>query len=138
MSITVKKVDYFYVKIGDRAGQGYKILSALQQNNVDLFAFTAFPSGKAQAQLDFFPKDSASLISAAKAAKLKLVGPKKAFLVQGEDRAGTIAELHKTLADAKISVYAANGVADGQGRFGYVFWVKPKNYDAVVKAVGAL
>lgn len=137
MGVTIKKVDYFYVKVGDRPGQGYKVLSLLREKVVDLVAFTAFPSTRGQAQLDFIPKDPAKLQTVAADAKIKLFGPKKAFLVQGEDRPGAIADLHKKLADAKINVYAGNGVADGTGRFGYIFWVKPKRFDDAAKVLGA-
>lgn len=137
MAVTVRKVDYFYVKVGDKPGQGYKIISLLKENEIDLVAFTAFPSARGQAQLDFIPKDPARLQSVAASARIKLTGPKKAFLVQGEDRVGAIAELHKKLADARINVYAGNGVADGTGRFGYIFWVKPKKFDEAAKVLGA-
>lgn len=136
MTETVTRQEYFYAEVGSRPGQGYRILSTLQKIGVDLLAFTAFPSGRGQAQLDFFPKDSSKLIRAAEEARIKLVGPKKAFLVQGNDNIGALSEIHRKLADAKVNVYAANGVTDGQGRYGYVIWVKPKHFEDAAKALG--
>jgi hypothetical protein len=33
-------------------------------------------------------------------------------------------------------VHAANGVVDGKGRFGYIFWVKEDHYEEAAIALG--
>src|SRR5438093_6774951 len=55
--------------------------------SVNLMAFSGFPSGR-RAQLDFFPADAAAFKAVAKANRWKLVGPKRGFLVQGDDQIG--------------------------------------------------
>ena len=59
MSNSLRKVDYFYVMIPNRAGEGAKILGGLAAAGVNLLAFSGFPSGR-KAQLDLMPEDSAS------------------------------------------------------------------------------
>src|SRR3989454_6191545 len=56
------------------------------------------------------PADPAAFRAAAAAAKWKLKGPKKGFLVQGDDRVGAVAEVLGRLAAAKINVTATDAV----------------------------
>jgi hypothetical protein len=44
---------------------------------------------------------------------------------------------YKKLADAKISVTAADAVSAGKGRFGMLLWVKPKDYARTARILGA-
>ena len=37
---------------------------------------------------------------------------------------------------ASVNVYAATGVADGRGSFGYVIYVRPEQYNSAVAALG--
>ena len=135
MADTIKAVDYFYVKVGNKPGEGRRLLEHLSEKGVNLVAFTAFPAGADQAQLDFFPESAEQLQSAAADANLALVGPKKAFLIQGEDRIGALHEHHLKLANAGVNVYAANGVCAGKGRFGFILWVKPEDFAKAEKAL---
>jgi hypothetical protein len=41
------------------------------------------------------------------------------------------------LADAGINVTAADAVSAGQGRYGMILWVKPRDYTRAAKALGA-
>lgn len=61
-----------------------------------MLAFSGFPKGR-RPQLDFVPADPAAFKQAAKRAKWKVVGPKRGFLVQGDDRVGAVAELLERL-----------------------------------------
>jgi hypothetical protein len=103
---------------------------------VNLIAFTAFPRGAGRSQLDFIPEDAEILKAAAAEVNVDLVGPKRAFLVQGEDKVGAIVELHYRLTNSGISVLAANGVSAGTGGFGYVLWVKSEDYDRAAVTLG--
>ncbi len=136
MAETVRKVEYFYATVSDKPGEGRRLLEHLSEKGVNLVAFTAFPIGGDQAQLDFFPENPEQLQKAAADAGITLVGPKKAFLIQGEDRVGALHEHHLKLSNAGINVHAANGVCNGSGRFGYVLWVKPEDYEAAARALG--
>ena len=136
MSDTLRKVDYFYVMLPNRAGQGAKIAAGLAAEGVNLLAFSAFPSGR-EAQLDLMPEDSAKLKRAAKKLGLKLSKRKSGFLCQGDDRVGAMTRVLAKLAGAKINVIAIDAVTSGKGRFGAIFWVKPKAVAKAGKLLGA-
>src|SRR5262249_34883234 len=79
MADTIRVVEYFYVETPNTPGVGAAMLTTLRDARVNLLAFSGFPSGR-RAQIDFVPEDAAAFRAAAKAAKWKVVGPKKAFL----------------------------------------------------------
>ena len=136
MADTVKQVQYFYVEVADKPGEGARLLSLFKEAGVNLRAFSGFPQGR-RAQIDFIPADPAAFRVAARKAKLKLVGPKTGFLVQGEDQVGAVAELMAKLAEAKINVTACDAVAAGEGRYGAILWVKPPDVQKVARLLGA-
>lgn len=135
MSDTVRKVDYFYVVLPDKPGEGAKVLSALAAEGINLLAFSAFPSAR-KSQLDLVPEDSAAFKVAAKKLKLKLSPRKAGFLLQGDDRVGAMNETLDKLASAKINVTAMDAIASGSGRYGAIFWVKPEAVARAAKALG--
>lgn len=137
MSDTVTLVEYYYTMVPDKVGEGARILGALWAAGVNLLAFTGFPEGRG-VQLDFVPADAGAFVAAAKAAKVKLSRPKKAFLISGDDRPGAMADVHAKLAAAKVSVTAADAVTAGMGRFGAILWVKPKDVKKAAAALGVM
>jgi hypothetical protein len=137
MAVKIRKVDYYYAAVDDRPGQWARILEQLKKSKVNLLAVTAFPTLTGKVQIDFFPKDSEKFKAAAGTAGMILTGPKKGFLVQGEDKSGALVEIHRKLADAGINVVAANGAVGGSGRFGYIFWVKQENFEKAAQILGA-
>lgn len=136
MSDIIRKVDYFYIKAANKPGEGARVLKALRDEGVNLLAFSGFPQGR-QAQIDFIPEDPVAFQAAAKHAGLKLSKKKSGFLVQGEDRAGAVAEVMGKLADAKVNVTAIDAVSAGGGRYGAILWVKPKDVAKAARALGA-
>ena len=56
MADRVKKVNYCYMKVSNRAGQGIKILAALKDAGVNLLVYSGFPSKGGKAQLVFVPE----------------------------------------------------------------------------------
>jgi hypothetical protein len=135
MSIRIRRVTYAYAGTEDRPGAIYQLLAQLAEAEVDLLAFSAVPIGPNRAQLTLFPRDFDRLAAAAPRLGLSLGGEQQAFLVQGDDELGALADVHRTLFDARINVFAANGVTDGQGRFGYLIYVRPEDYE---RAAGVL
>jgi hypothetical protein len=135
MAESISLVNYFYVMAPDKPGEAARMLGQLKQAGVNLLAFTGFPKGK-QAQLDFIPADSAAFRAVARQAKWKLVGPRQGFLVQGDDRVGAVADLLGRLAGAAINVTATDAVCAGAGRYGVIFWVKPRDLKRASKALG--
>ena len=85
---------------------------------------------------DFIPENVDILKAAASDAGIPLIGPKKAFLIYGADRAGVLIEYHLRLADAGINIYASNGTTDGYGGFGFVLWVKSEDYEKAAQVLG--
>jgi hypothetical protein len=135
MADEIRRVDYFYVTVPNKPGEGARALGALRDAGVNLLAFSGFPSGRA-AQMDFVPEDAAAFRRAARAAKWKVVGPKKAFLVAGEDRPGAIADMVQKLADAKINITAVDAACAGSGRYGAIVWVAARDVARAAKLLG--
>ncbi|MBN1370004.1 MAG: hypothetical protein JW954_07215 [Dehalococcoidaceae bacterium] len=127
MAETVKQVQYYYVMLPDKAGEGARILKTLKQFGIELVAFVAFPEGKTRAQLDFVPVDGNKFTETLKRAGYQVTGPKTAFLIQGEDRTGALADILERLAGAHINVTALQAIRSGEGRYGAILWVKPRN-----------
>ncbi len=130
---SVKNVEYYYTIVADKPGEGRRLLDFLSEKTVNLLALTAFPVGEGKSQIDLIPDDPEALKEAAADAQISLVGPKKAFLLQGEDKIGALYDYHLKLSNAGINIYACNGVVDGTGRFGYVIWVDPADYEEAAK-----
>jgi hypothetical protein len=137
MASTVNEVEYYYAEVEDKPGVARKLLEFLSEKMVNLLAITAFPIGEGRSQIDLIPADPEVLKQAADDAGIPLVGPKKAFLIQGSDRIGALYDFHLKLSNAGINIYACNGVVDGTGRFGYVIWVDPAEYQAASEALRA-
>ncbi len=137
MAETIRKVDYYYTTAPDKPGEGARVLGLLRDAGVNLLAFTGFPRGR-RSQLDFVPADAAALIAACRAAKIKLSPRKTAFLIDGEDRVGAVAEIEGKLGAAKINVTAIDAVCTGGGRYGAILWVKPRDVDKAARVLGAM
>jgi hypothetical protein len=120
--------------VPNKAGEGSRFLTALHEAGINLLAFSGFPEGRGS-QLDFVPADPTAFKQFARAAKWKLTGPKRVFLVSGEERVGAVAELHRKLAEATINVTAIDAVCAGAGRYGAILWVAPR--DKAAKLLGA-
>jgi hypothetical protein len=133
---SVRKVRYCYVMVPNRPGQGAKMLAALQDARVDLQAYSGFP-GRGGAQIDLVTRNMAGLRRAARKHGWKLSRLKKGFLVQGADRIGAVRRHLASLAERKVNVVAADAVAAGQGRYGMILWVRPKDYARASRALGA-
>ena len=68
----------------------------------------------------------------------KSLGARKTcFVIQGDDRVGALADTLQKLADAKINVTAIQAVTAGMGRYGAIFWVKPRDAAKAAKTLGA-
>ena len=137
MTDTIRRGEYYYAVVDDRPGVLYGLLEYFRSRGVNLVAFTAFPVGQGKSQLDFFPEYTAHFLEAAEDVGLELVGPRRAFMIQGEDNLGALVTYHRKLSQAGINVHAASGVTDGSGGFGYVLWVKPEDYEVAARTVGA-
>jgi len=136
MAETIRLVEYFYITVSNKPGEGVRALNTLKDAGVNLLAFSGFPRGR-RAQLDFVPADPVAFKLAAKRAKWKTVGPKRCFLAQGDDRVGVIAELLERLGTAKINVTALDAVCAEDARYAAIFWVAPKDVKKTAALLGA-
>ncbi len=135
MNYTIKKVDYFYTTIKDQPGEAYKLLNSLGDLGLNLLAFTAVPIGPISTQLALFPENIEKFKLEAQNAHMSLDGPHHALLVRGDANLEALTDLHLQLFKANINVYAASGVADGKGNFGYVLYIKPEDFDRAIAAL---
>jgi hypothetical protein len=136
MADTVRRVEYYHVTVADEPGTAARTLAPLKESGVNLLAYLAFPTGKKQSQIDLFPENGAALKEAARKGGLALSSAKKAFLIQGDDRTGAVADITRKLADAKINITATAAAAAGGGRYGLIVWVAPEDYERAAKALG--
>lgn len=136
MGYSVRAVEYFHATVQDRPGKAYDALSHLASSRVNLLAFSAVPSGGGRTQLVIYPDETDALMRFAARSGMVLSGPQRALLVQGDDELGALVEVHRRLADARVNVYASNGVTDGRGRYGYVVHVRSEDFSRAAHALG--
>ncbi len=135
MADTIRLVDYFYIETSDRPGEGARALSMLKDTGVHLLAFHGFPKRR-RVQLDFVPSDPTAFKAAARNARWKITGPKKVFVIEGEDRTGALVDYFSRLAQEKVNVTATDAIAAGAGRFGAILWVKPRDVKRAARVLG--
>ena len=135
MADIVRRIEYYYAIVPNRTGAGAKVFNALKTGGVNLIAVNGFPRCMRRAQLDLVPSDQGALVTVAQKAGVKLVGPKVAFLIQGEDRTGAVADVLSKLEKAQISVTAMQAIAIGAG-YGAILWVKPCDVSKTAQALG--
>ena len=136
MAETVRLVDYYSMEVSDKPGAAHQILERLSEAGVYLLTFSGFPRGR-RAQLDFVPANTPTFRAVARKAGWKLSGPKKCFLIYGDDRVGVAAELLEKLARADLNVTATQAIIAGADRFGMILWVQPRDVRRASKILAA-
>jgi ACT domain-containing protein len=132
----IRKVAYFSMQVPNRPGVGLEMLRSIAKGRQNLLAFTGFPN-RGKAQVDFVPANPVEFARGAKKHGVKLGKRKTAFLVQGEDRVGALVRVLDKLGKAKINMVAMDAVTAGSGRFGAIFWVRPKDVGRASRLLGA-
>ncbi len=135
MADLIRTAQYFKMQIADKPGELAGILAPLRDAGVNLMAVHAFPRNR-RTQVDVVPEDPTAFKNVSKVHKLKIQGPKMCLLVDGDDRPGALADLTDRLGSAKINMTAVTGLTAGQGRFGVVLWVKPRDVKKAAKVLG--
>ena len=133
--LSVRTVEYFYIRVEDQPGRAYDLLRTLAAEEVNLLAFSAVPYSQHRVELTIFPDRSDALLRAASKYGWSISSPQHACLIQGDDQLGALAEIQKKLIDAGVSIYASSGITDGQGRFGYVIYFKEGDHIAAQHAL---
>jgi len=134
MADMIRIAQYFKVQIADKPGTLGGMLAPLREEGVNLLAVHAFPRNR-RTQADVVPEDPTTFKNVAKAHKLKVQGPKMCLLVEGDDRPGVLADLTDRLGSARINMTAVTGLAAGQGRFGAILWVAPRDLKKAAKTL---
>ena len=135
MADVIRTAQYFKVQIADKPGTLAGALAPLREAGVNLLAVHAFPRSR-RTQVDVVPEDPIAFKNVAKAHKWKMQGPKMCLLVDGDDRPGVLADLTDRLGSAKINMVAVTGLCAGQGRFGAILWVNPRDVKKAAKVFG--
>ena len=135
MADLIRTAQYFKVQIADKPGTLAGMLAPLREAGVNLLAVHAFPRNR-RTQVDVVPEDPTAFKNVAKERKLKMQGPKMCLLVDGDDRPGVLADLTDRLGSARINLTAVTGLTAGQGRFGAILWVKPRDVKKAAKVLG--
>ena len=136
MAYRIRKVKYYHTTVKDQAGTAYRILDSFADQGVNLLAFSAVPIGPAATQLTIFPEDSAALEKLAKHSGMNLIGPYFAIIINGSDEIGALARIHEKLYNAKVNVYASNGVTDGHNEYGYIVYIRHEDLEKAAAALG--
>lgn len=137
MADRVRKVNYCYVTVPNRAGRGAEVLGTLREAGVELLAYTGFPIKAGKAQLDLVTTSLAPIRKLAKQEGWRVSKAKKGFLIQGKDELGSVHRHIQKLADQRISVTAADAITAGKGRYGMVLWVKKKDFTRAARTLKA-
>ena len=135
MADMIRTAQYFKVQIADKPGTLAGMLAPLREAGANLMAVHAFPRNR-RTQVDVVPEDPTAFKDLAKAHKWKMQGPKMCLLVDGDDRPGALADLTDRLGSARINLTAVTGLTAGQGRFGAILWVKPRDVKKAAKVFG--
>jgi hypothetical protein len=138
MSLSVRTVAYFYVRIGGGRENGYESLAQLASASVSLLAFSAVPFGPNHVELTIFPERCDQFTQLADKLGWAVAGPQHALLVQGDDHLGALADIQRMLMEADVKIYASTGVTDGSGRYGYVIYFKEDDYQRAARALGTV
>ena len=135
---TVRAADYFYVMVPDKPGEGARVLGELKRAGVNPGGVLGLSRAAAALSSDLVPTDPAAFKALAKEKKWKVKGPKRTFLIDGDDRLGACADVLARLAAAKINVTAMDAVAPpGGGRYAAILWVKARDVKKAAAVLGA-
>ena len=135
MADLIRTAQYFKVQIADKPGTLAGMLTPLREAGANLMAVHAFPRNR-RTQVDVVPEDPTAFKNVAKAQKWKMQGPKMCLLVDGDDRPGALADLTDRLGSARINMTAVTGLTAGQGRFGAILWVQPRDVKKAARVLG--
>jgi hypothetical protein len=138
MALTVRNAEYFYIRIEYAPEKAYELLAQLASAEISLLAFSAVPFGPNHLELTIFPDRGDAFVRLARKLGWVLAGPQHAFLVQGDDRLGALADIQRMLMEADIEIYASTGVTDGSGHYGYLIYFKEEDTARAARALGAV
>ena len=117
--MAIAKTEYFSIMVPNKVGQGAHVLSAFKEAGINFVGIWGYPGkSKKEARIDLIPEDAGAFKKAAKKLKIDAQGKQFAFVTNGPDQPGAIAEILTKLSNGGISVRAVQAVCGGEGRFG--------------------
>lgn len=134
MADEIRIVQYLSAIVGDRPGEGRRLLEHISEKGINLEGFAALPIGEGLTRLNFITDRTELVMEAGADAGVQFTGPERAFLIEGDDRIGAFHQHHLALANADINVYTSAGMSDGRGHFYFLLWVKPEDFDKAARA----
>jgi hypothetical protein len=137
MKDQVFRVEYFALTVEDRPGAGAELTRRLKGEGINLLALSAFPLTAGRTQVDIVPEHPDHFLEAARKLDLAVGEPKIAFLIQGQDQPGSIAEVMNRLGAANVNIRATLGVSGGDNRYGGILWVNQQDVELASRALGA-
>jgi hypothetical protein len=137
MADQVCRVNCYSVAVPNKVGTGACVLAGLKDAGVALVAFWGYPVGKGNARLEMIAGDAAALGKALRKAKLKVIQKQTAFMLHGDDRPGALGECMAKVSAAGVNLHAVQAVCAGEGHFGAVLFLDPKDVRKAGKALGA-
>ena len=136
MGSLIRRVIYYSVEVNDEPGEALRILSGLKQAGVNLLAGSGFPTGAGRARIDLAPRDPEEFQRVAEKIGIGPCEGKSAFLIQGDDRVGAIADICEKLANQGISIESSQALCAGLGRWGMLLCVSPNDYERAAATLG--
>lgn len=137
MAETVRKVDLYSVEIPNKVGEGAKVLGTFRDAQINFHGLWGYPLRGKTARIDLVPVDRAAFTKAAKKAGLTLSPRQTAFLVEGDDHPGVLAEVLAKLSGGGINVFAAQAVCAGANRYGGIVMIGADDVRKATKLLGA-
>jgi hypothetical protein len=135
MALDIKQVEYYNIIIKGHIADASKLLSIIAGAGVSFNAFKAVPLDPMRTQFSLFPMDSAKMTDGAEKAGLKLDGPYSAILIKGDEKSGALSDIYKKLSQAGIQVDESIGIADINGGYGVVLYLKQEECNNAMTAL---